>query len=328
MLGANSGAKPIERSEGPVKNAFRNNVLVSTDGDFAPVWQTGDAEMRGKIALAEMATQDEGGTVVGMPKRGPGRPPGHPKTGGRRKGTPNRLTRDAKAAVLNIVDPNELLARIAAGHKLSCADPDNPGRKVRVYPTKAERIAAATVLSHKFLPSLKSQELSGPDGGPISTHASGDGGPRSEFETARAIAFALASGDPARATSQGARPRPAAAPRGWRVPEADGETPASYPRGHDDVAFGRRSGQEPAPEAVADEVVVAMSPKLRAVIDELREPDDSALVGRVQLARYRNHTWTAINSADGTLIDPSMAEAFTSDVERRVREILADRESE
>lgn len=80
------------------------------------------------------------------------RPKGLPKTGGRKKGTPNKVTKEAReyaVAFLNSVSDREL-GRIWAKAKKS-----DPNAALRVYYTALEFIA----------PKLQRRELTGPDGG-------------------------------------------------------------------------------------------------------------------------------------------------------------------
>jgi hypothetical protein len=50
-------------------------------------------------------------------RRRPGRPKGHPKTGGRKAGTPNRVTLEARAAAAEIVDSPTYRRRLLARAK-------------------------------------------------------------------------------------------------------------------------------------------------------------------------------------------------------------------
>lgn len=124
------------------------------------------------------------------PARRPGRPPGLPKTGGRQKGSGNRLPAELRHFADSRGRALELITDIAAGRKVSVADPEDAGRKIRVYPTMGERAVAARVLVDKLLPDLKSAELSGPGGAPLQV----DTGSLPDFEVARRLAFLLAKG--------------------------------------------------------------------------------------------------------------------------------------
>ena len=126
-------------------------------------------------------------------KRGPGRPPGLPKTGGRKPGTANQLPTELRQFINQRGRPLDLLAAIAAGRQVTAADPDNPGRKIKVYPTLRERTTAAQTLLNKLLPDLRATELTGVDGGPIAIDRTS--GLPEDIESARQIAFILARSD-------------------------------------------------------------------------------------------------------------------------------------
>lgn len=90
--------------------------------------------------------------------------------------------------------PLELLAAIADGRKVTAADPDDPGKKIRVYPALRERTSAAKTLLNKLVPDLKSTELSRSDGKPLFDRDPGSGHPDEDVELARRLAFLMASG--------------------------------------------------------------------------------------------------------------------------------------
>lgn len=125
-------------------------------------------------------------------KRPVGRPKGQPKTGGRVKGSGNRLPAELRDFINARGKPVEFLAAIASGRKVSAADPEDPSKKVRVYPNLDQRAKASEMLLNRLLPALKATQLSGPEGGPI--EVSGGGVPDlSTFETARRLAFIIRS---------------------------------------------------------------------------------------------------------------------------------------
>lgn len=81
------------------------------------------------------------------------RPKGLPKTGGRKKGTPNKVTREAREAALaflNGVSQQELRAIWAKAKK------NDPNAALRVYYTALEFVA----------PKLQRREVTGADGKP------------------------------------------------------------------------------------------------------------------------------------------------------------------
>ncbi|MGR3562952.1 MAG: hypothetical protein ACU0FH_16775 [Heliomarina sp.] len=128
-------------------------------------------------------------------KRGPGRPPGLPKTGGRKPGSSNKLPTELRQFINQRGRPLEFLAAIADGRKVSAADPGNPGKKIRVYPSLRERAAAAETLLSKLLPDLRATELTGKDGGPLEVERKRAGLADDDLETARQLAFILAKAD-------------------------------------------------------------------------------------------------------------------------------------
>ncbi len=128
-------------------------------------------------------------------KRGPGRPPGLPKTGGRKKGTGNKLPAELRHFINEKGRPLAFLAAIASGRKVTAADPEDPGKKVSIYPTLSERAKAAETLLGKILPDLKSTELSGPEGEPLLPAGSSvNSSLPPDVEVARQVAFMLARG--------------------------------------------------------------------------------------------------------------------------------------
>lgn len=97
---------------------------------------------------------------------GGGSKPGE-RRGGRQKGTPNKITRDARAAIGRFVDKNTnrlqgWLDKIANGIK----DPkDRKKYLVAPNPTRAFELATSVMEFH--IPKLSRKEISGPLGGAI-----------------------------------------------------------------------------------------------------------------------------------------------------------------
>ena len=94
-------------------------------------------------------------------KRKPGRPRGTPKTGGRKKGTPNS---DRSATVERIqreADPIGFLCKVCNGDRMQAAP--EPGAKKREwwYPTADQRITAGQSLAQKIMPNMKAVQHSG-----------------------------------------------------------------------------------------------------------------------------------------------------------------------
>ncbi len=96
-----------------------------------------------------------------VPKNRGGRPKGLPKTGGRKKGTPNGKTILTAEHINRAADPLGLLCQIARGARISAS---KDGKRAWVYPSLDQRITAATTLARKVLPDVKAIEHSGPDG--------------------------------------------------------------------------------------------------------------------------------------------------------------------
>ena len=95
-----------------------------------------------------------------------GRPPGHPKTGGRVKGTPNRVNAISRDFIISHGAPVEILCKIAKGEKIqAAADTASSSKRQGIYPTLDQRLAAARILASKIVPDLKSVEHAGEDGG-------------------------------------------------------------------------------------------------------------------------------------------------------------------
>lgn len=114
-------------------------------------------------------------------KAGPGRPKGHPKTGGKKAGTPNLMSPEFREWLMDRAKPFELLADICAGKEIE----DKDGKR---KPTTQERMRAAETLTRKLLPDLAATTLTGKDGGPLVVQ-NPNGLPDEEAETDRVMAF-------------------------------------------------------------------------------------------------------------------------------------------
>ena len=101
------------------------------------------------------------------PKRGPGRPKGLPKTGGRRKGVANRTRIQTLERINQEADPIGFLIRVARGLQFEAATEAGAAEKVKMYPTHDQRLDAAKVLARKVLPDTKAVEMSGEGGEPF-----------------------------------------------------------------------------------------------------------------------------------------------------------------
>ena len=106
-----------------------------------------------------------------LSKKKRGRKPGSPKPAGsgRRKGTPNKQTIATREQILEQCDPLKILADVALGKRWAVVDPTDSSKRIWSFPSGDQRIHAVTTLAKKVSPDLRSQELSGPEGGPIET---------------------------------------------------------------------------------------------------------------------------------------------------------------
>lgn len=134
--------------------------------------------------MSDQTTDTEGAeSSEGIGRRG--RPPGTPKTGGRKPGQQNLVTKDIKELILRRGRPVELLCDVARGLKVRVGPQAGPGEPEFIYPTLADRLSAARVLLGKVIGDVKSIELGGaPDGVPIQVEDA--------IETAQRRADALA----------------------------------------------------------------------------------------------------------------------------------------
>lgn len=89
------------------------------------------------------------------------KPKGSPKVAGRKPGTPNKVTAEARAAIALFVDNN--------AHKLDawlCAVADgDPEHDVKPNPAKAFELFQSVVEYH--VPKLARTEITGANGGPV-----------------------------------------------------------------------------------------------------------------------------------------------------------------
>ena len=158
-----------------------------------------DSEQEGVLAPERSGgspgTLQDGGSAVPAPaaspaKRGPGKPKGLPKSGGRTKGTPNRSTVQTRERIQELADPIAFLADVMAGKRMVAAGEPGGMKKTWCYPSLEQRLRAGETLLRKILPDLKATELSGPDGAPLIEPTPRDKH-LSTLEAARHIAFVL-----------------------------------------------------------------------------------------------------------------------------------------
>ena len=103
-------------------------------------------------------------------KRGPGRPKGLGKApgSGRQKGTPNKDRAATVERIMREADPIGFLCKVARGDRMAAAIEPGAKKKSWWFPTGDQQISAAQTLLRKCLPDMKSVELGGPLGEPLS----------------------------------------------------------------------------------------------------------------------------------------------------------------
>ena len=108
-------------------------------------------------------------TEPATPRRKPGRPPGYPRSGGRAKGTANKSTQLGRDFIIKRGAPIETLCKISKGEKIqAAADTASASERKGIFPTVDQRLTAARILAGKIVPDMKSVELAGPMGEPLS----------------------------------------------------------------------------------------------------------------------------------------------------------------
>ncbi len=96
-----------------------------------------------------------------------GRPKGYPRSGGRKRGTPNRDRAFTVARIEREADPVGLLIKVCRGDRMSAGLDPGAKKKAWWFPSADQRVQAATVLARKVLPDQRAVETSGPQGEPI-----------------------------------------------------------------------------------------------------------------------------------------------------------------
>ena len=125
-----------------------------------------------KAEIAASGLSEAGADAAGpdVPaKRGPGRQKGMPRPpgAGRKKGVPNRLTTIGRKFIVKKSMALPFLCDVSAGRRFKIADPNNPGKNIKVYPTTEQRLRAAAIIAPMIVPTLKAVELTGKDGAPV-----------------------------------------------------------------------------------------------------------------------------------------------------------------
>ncbi len=90
-----------------------------------------------------------------------------PRSGGRAKGTPNKSSQLGRDFIIRRGAPIEILCRIAKGEKIQAADSASTSKRIGIYPTIDQRLAAARILAAKIVPDMKSVDLSADGGAPF-----------------------------------------------------------------------------------------------------------------------------------------------------------------
>jgi hypothetical protein len=100
-------------------------------------------------------------------RRGPGRPKGLPKTGGRQKGARNWTHPEIRAELLDKSNALDVLAAIVRGDKLYAGPHGTVGKAGWRVPTLTQRLRALEIVLAKVVPDLKASELTGAGGAPL-----------------------------------------------------------------------------------------------------------------------------------------------------------------
>ncbi len=125
------------------------------------------ADLKIEMSEPEKAPRDMTEPATERPKRKPGRPKGLPRTGGRRRGTPNKKNQVTRDYVIREGAPLAFLCSVVRGKRFTAAAEPGGKKRTHVFPSLDQRLRAAEVLSRKVLPDLKTTELTGKDGGPV-----------------------------------------------------------------------------------------------------------------------------------------------------------------
>ena len=96
-----------------------------------------------------------------------GRPKGRPKTGGRAKGTANKISVATRERIEKEADPIGFLIYVVQGRLMKSAPMKDYSETVDVYPTLDQRISAAQALARKIVPDMKAVEHSGKAAVPV-----------------------------------------------------------------------------------------------------------------------------------------------------------------
>lgn len=90
-----------------------------------------------------------------------GRAKGHPKTGGRKKGTPNKNRWSTVERINRLADPIGMLCKLANGERMPAASKPGERKKQWWFPTPEQQINAWNTLARKTVPDQKAIEYTG-----------------------------------------------------------------------------------------------------------------------------------------------------------------------
>ena len=93
-----------------------------------------------------------------------GRPRGYPRSGGRKKGVPNKGTIATREMILRKGNPIEFLIGVMNGNRFTAAPEEGSRKKSWAFPTMDQRLAAAQTLARKVAADMKSVDLSAEEG--------------------------------------------------------------------------------------------------------------------------------------------------------------------
>lgn len=88
---------------------------------------------------------------------------GSPKSGGRKKGTPNKTTLDARTRIEKEADPVGFWIKVAKGEMFKRGAPNNPIKQTDWWPTLEQSMAAHARLLNKLVADIRAVEISTPE---------------------------------------------------------------------------------------------------------------------------------------------------------------------
>lgn len=85
------------------------------------------------------------------------------RRGGRKKGTPNKVTIDVRARIEKYADPVGFWIKVAQGEKFKAGAPNNPLVQTDWYPTFDQIMVAQRWLLNKLVANVRAVEISNPE---------------------------------------------------------------------------------------------------------------------------------------------------------------------